>query len=81
MTTTKVVKGSAEAQYIHCPYDILRTSDVFMPKTLATKESGRKMMVTMVKITTALLRQSSMSAAWAIAFTRGQWLVMECPGS
>lgn len=43
-----------------------------MPKTLATKESGRKMMVMVVKTTVALSRQSWTPETWARAWTDGQ---------
>ena len=55
---TKIVKGIADAQNTLCFVCMLRTSDVFMPSTLATNESGRKMMVMTVNTTAALSRQS-----------------------
>ena len=70
--TTSAVNGKAVAQYSHCPNAMFLTSDVFMPKMPETKESGKKIMVTTVKMTTALFLQSSMSAACAIAFERSQ---------
>lgn len=40
----------AEAQKAHCGLDMSRMSEVFMPKKEETKDRGRKMMVTMVKM-------------------------------
>ena len=43
------MNGIATAQNKLWPCDMFRTSEVFMPKTLATNDSGRKMTVTAVK--------------------------------
>lgn len=46
---TSTVHGIAQAQKSHCGVFMLRMSAVFMPKTDATNERGRKMIVTVVK--------------------------------
>lgn len=45
---TKAVTGSAIVQYSHCPTSISRISAMFIPKTDAIVESGRKTTVTIV---------------------------------
>ena len=44
------VSGIAAAQKAHCGVDMPRISEVFMPKKEETKERGRKIIVTMVKM-------------------------------
>jgi hypothetical protein len=49
MARTTIVNGIETAQNTHCPWGIVRKSDVFIPITPETNESGRKMTVTAVK--------------------------------
>lgn len=55
---TTMVKLAADTQKTLCVSAMSRTSDVFIPNTLATNDSGRKITVMMVKTTVALSRQS-----------------------
>lgn len=57
-STTMKVKLHAETQNVHCVKAMSRISEVFMPKTLATNDSGRNITVMTVKTTAAFSRQS-----------------------
>jgi hypothetical protein len=49
MTRTAIVNGIDTAKNSHCPCDIVRKVDVFIPITLETKGRRRKVTVTGVK--------------------------------
>lgn len=59
------ISGIAEAQKTHCGVEMSRMSEVFIPKKDETKDRGRKMMVTMVKMRMAL--------SWRSRFDSIRW--------